>query len=199
MDNIAHAFYINLDKRADRRDLIEEEFKKMDISVERFPAIETNPGMLGCHLSHLTVLKKAKQMGLKNVLIFEDDFQFLVDKETLNNHLNAFFKLDLEYDVLFLAYNCLHTESLNEIVSRTKDVQTASGYIVHQRFYDKLIENFETNYQQLVQTHAHWLHLNDQCWKSLQKENLFLYFNIRLGKQRASLSDLSGLFADYNC
>lgn len=197
MEHIHHAFFINLDRREDRRKDVEDEFRRMDLKVERFSAIEKKPGMLGCHLSHLSVLKKAREMNVSNVLIFEDDFQFLVDKETLNTQLDTFFKSNTEYDVLFLSYNVMNSQPLNETVSRTTDVQTASGYIVNRRFYDKLIDNLEHNYRLLEQTGHHWLYLNDQCWKGLQKQNIFLYFNIRLGKQRPSLSDLSGEFANY--
>lgn len=197
MNYIHHAFYINLDRREDRRNAFEEECKRMELTVERFPAFAKTPGMVGCHLSHLTVLKKAREMNYPNVLIFEDDFQFLVDKETFNNQLDAFFKSEIDYDVLFLSYYVTQSEPLNEIVSRTTDVQTASGYIVNQKFYDTLIENLEHNYKLLETTGRHWLYLNDQCWKSLQKTNRFLYFNLRLGKQRGSLSDLTGAYADY--
>jgi hypothetical protein len=57
MENISSAFYINLEKREDRRKEFEEECKKMEITVERFPAIERSRGILGCHLSHITILK----------------------------------------------------------------------------------------------------------------------------------------------
>ena len=197
MNNIHHAFYINLDRRQDRRNEFEEECKRMELTVERFPAIDRTPGMLGCHASHLAVLKKAKEMNYPNVLIFEDDFQFLTDKETFNNQLNAFFKSEIDYDVLLLSYFVSKSEPLNELVSRTTDAQTASGYIVNQKFYDTLIENLEGNYKLLETTGKHWLYLNDQCWKSLQKTNRFLYFNLRLGKQRGSISDLTGAYADY--
>jgi GR25 family glycosyltransferase involved in LPS biosynthesis len=197
MNNIHHAFYINLEAREDRRNEIEEECKRMELTVERFPAIKKTPGMLGCHASHLTVLKKAKEMNYPNVLIFEDDFQFLVDKETFNNQLDAFFKSEIDYDVLFLSYKVMESEPLNELVSRATDVQTASGYIVNQKFYDTLIENFEESYKMLETTGKHWLYLNDQCWKSLQKTHRFLYFNLRIGKQRASLSDLTGAYVNY--
>jgi GR25 family glycosyltransferase involved in LPS biosynthesis len=198
MENIARAFYINLERRKDRREQFEEECRRMDIQVERFPAIPKDPGMLGCHLSHLTVLRKAKEMDLPNVLIFEDDFEFLVDKETFTTQLKAFFDSKVEYDVLFLSYAVQKSEPLNDIVSRGTDVQTASGYIVNAKFYDTLIDNLTANYPLLEATGSHWLYLNDQCWKTIQKDNRFLYFNVRLGKQRNSFSDLRGYFAENN-
>jgi GR25 family glycosyltransferase involved in LPS biosynthesis len=199
MNNIHHAFYINLDRREDRRKEFEEECKRMEITVERFPAIAKTPGILGCHSSHLAVLKKAREMNYPNVLIFEDDFKFLVDKETFETQLNSFFQSKIDYDVLFLSYNVTKSEPLNELVSYGKDIVTASGYIVNQKFYDKLIENLETNYRLLEKTLSHWLYLNDQCWKPLQKDNAFLYFNKRIGMQRDGYSDLSCFYKVQDC
>jgi len=190
MEHIAHVYYINLDRREDRRKEFEEEAKKMEFQAERFPAIAKTPAMLGCHSSHLAVLKKAKAAGYPNVLIFEDDFEFLVDKETFTSQLQSFFKSNIDYDVLFLSYLVTQSDPLNETVSYGRDIVSGAGYIVNQKFYDILINNFETNYTLLETTHAHWLHLNDQCWKPLQKDYKFLFFNKRLGKQRDGYSDL---------
>ena len=56
-ENIDKIIYINLNKRADRKEQIEHELNAFDLSYERFEAIETNGfGCLGCGLSHLAVL-----------------------------------------------------------------------------------------------------------------------------------------------
>ena len=47
---IEGCFYINLDRRPDRRAEVEEEFKKMELVVERFSAIDRKPGIVGCGL-----------------------------------------------------------------------------------------------------------------------------------------------------
>ena len=197
MENIRKAIYINLDRRVDRRELIEAEFAKMGIMVERFPAIEAKPGMVGCHASHLAVLKKARDAGWENVLVFEDDFMFAVDKETFHRELKRFFDLKMPYDVVMLAYNLNKSEECNEVVGYARDVQNAAGYIVHKRFYDKLIDNLETAFPLLRDTHQHWNYLNDQCWKSLQPQSEWFYLKTRIGKQRPSYSDLAERYMDY--
>jgi GR25 family glycosyltransferase involved in LPS biosynthesis len=197
MEQIARMVYINLDRRTDRKEAIEEEFRRMELTVERFPAIEKNPGMLGCHLSHIAVLKKARDLGVPNILIFEDDFQFVEEKDVVYSQLKQFFEQKIDYDVLFLAYNIFESSLVNELVSRTTNAQTAAGYLVNHRFYNTLIENLETAYPLLEKTNAHWMYLNDQCWKTLQKTHTFLFFNIRLGRQRPSYSDLSQRFMDH--
>jgi ribosomal-protein-serine acetyltransferase len=74
--------YINLSKRTDRREEIENELNNFNLYYERFEAIPTPEcGIYGCGLSHLSVLKLAKERNYKNILILEDDFQFLVQWE----------------------------------------------------------------------------------------------------------------------
>ncbi len=198
MEFIHKVIYINLDKREDRRAEIEGELRSMDITAERFPGIERKPGIVGCTASHLAVIKRAKEEGWPNVLVFEDDFMFLVNKLKFYNNVREFFQSNMVYDVLMLGYNITgKSENLNEIVSRGYNIQAPSGYIVHHRFYDKLINTWESALQHLIITGHHWHYANDQSWKSLQIDNTFLYFNIRIGKQRGSWSDNAGCYMDY--
>lgn len=198
MEHIKHAVYINLDRRADRRAEFNAECERIGLRVERFPAIESQPGFVGCHKSHIAVLKMAKANNWEHVLIFEDDFQFLVDAATFQTNLEQFFASNTPYDVLMLSYNIQRSEPVNELISKVYEAQTASGYLVHSRFYDTLIQNLETNLPLLERTGAHWLYLNDQCWKSVQPDAAWYFFNTRIGKQRPSYSDLANRFMDYN-
>ena len=79
-EKIDGIFYINLDHRTDRRAEIEGELSRFDLKFERFPAIAHKIGGVGCGTSHLEVIKLAKKRGYKNVVIFEDDIEFIVDK-----------------------------------------------------------------------------------------------------------------------
>ena len=190
MENIKHIVYINLDYRTDRRSEIEQELERMDLSAERFSAIRTKPGIIGCTQSHLTVLQMAKSRGWDHVLILEDDFMFIVDKETLNTQLNAFFDLKLPYDILMVGYNILKSEPFNDIVCRAIDVQTTSGYLIHSRFYDSLIQNLSEAIPPLISTGQHWIYAVDQYWKRLQPQSMWFCMNVRIGKLRPSYSDL---------
>ena len=96
MQFVEHIFYINLDKRQDRYAEIEKEFSDMNLSCERFAGIvHPASGLVGCGLSHLAVLKLAKERNYENILIFEDDFTFLVSKEEFYKQISDFFKLKL--------------------------------------------------------------------------------------------------------
>ncbi len=171
------------------------------LKYERYEAIETpQMGTYGCILSHLNVLKLARERGYKNVLILEDDFTFLVSKDELQINLKYFFENYMDYNVCMLSYN-LHDkeESYNSIISRVLFAQTASGYIVSSNYYDILIELYEWAAPLLLQTGKHWLYANDIVWRELQKKDKWYYFKKRIGKQRAGYSDNSNCYTDYNC
>ncbi|MEI6710981.1 MAG: glycosyltransferase family 25 protein [bacterium] len=73
-------YCINLDRRTDRWEVAQKEFKKAGIldRVIRFSAFETpKKGAAGCLLSHRTIVQIAKERGWENVLVFEDDIEFI--------------------------------------------------------------------------------------------------------------------------
>ena len=197
--NIDKIIYINLEKRKDRREEIENELNTFGLRYERFEAIETPGfGILGCGLSHLSVLKLAKERQYKNILILEDDFKFLVTKEKFENLLNLFFSTNIDYNICMISYNLLKkTESKCDFLWKSLDVQTASGYIINSNYFDKLIDLYSWAMPLLEQTKAHWLYANDVVWKKYQLNDNWYCFKTRIGRQRASWSDNSDSFADY--
>jgi len=194
---IPYTFYINLDRRTDRRAEFETECSRMGISAERFSAIEQNPGDVGCLRSHIAVLKEARIRGLPEVLIFEDDFQFLVLAEQFHTLMDI--ARDISYDVIMLGYNLQTSAPFNAVLGKVMDAQTTSGYLVHSRFYDKLLAVMEASIEPLLRTRRHWIYAADQCWKPLQPTHDWYYFLERIGKQRAGYSDLAGQIVDYGC
>jgi glycosyl transferase family 25 len=189
-------FYINLDKRTDRREQIEAELAKMGLEGERFAAFYTpESGILGCGLSHLELLKLARKRGYHNVLILEDDFEFVVSKERMEELLEQVLDFNngyhLEYDVLMVSYIIQKSEEVHgcPLIRKVIDGQTASGYIVHHKYYDTLIHLYEWSVPLLEKTNEHWNYGNDSVWKRLQPNDNWYYLVNRLGKQRASFSD----------
>lgn len=82
---------INLPHRADRRDEISVQLARIGLSltapgVHLFPAMRPTEaagfpsiGAHGCFLSHLAVLRAARDQGVQSVLICEDDLDFAQD------------------------------------------------------------------------------------------------------------------------
>jgi GR25 family glycosyltransferase involved in LPS biosynthesis len=190
MDNIKKIIYINLDRRVDRRLQIEAELSKMGLIGERFAAIDHINGGIGCAQSHISILKMAISEDLDNILIFEDDFQFCVNKETFYRNIHSFFNSKKTYDILMLSYNLKQSEPYNDIVGYARNVQTASGYIIHKRFYKTLLANFEECLLKLHASNEYKLYAIDQYWKQLQKDAEWFYFITRIGFQRRSYSDI---------
>ena len=199
-------FYINLEYRQDRKEEIETELQKYDLlnKSERFIGFHVpTQGILGCSKSHLSVLKLAKERGYKNILILEDDFEFVVCKEEFERNLSDFFESGLEYNVCMISFNLLEkSEEIVEkcpVVRRVLNGQTASGYIVNGTYLDTIIALYEWSCPLLEETKEHWNYANDQCWKTLQKTDKWYHFIERMGKQRSGFSDNSMEFIEYAC
>jgi hypothetical protein len=195
---VGGAFYINLDHRTDRRAEFEAEAATMGLACERFSAIRGNPGLVGCGYSHLAVLKLARDRGYESVLIFEDDFQFLVDKTSFWSLMNEVQKEAASYDVIMLGYNIQHSEPYSDHLLKIMEAQTASAYFVHSRMYNHLIALYEMAIPELQREYKHWIYANDQIWKRLQPSSDWFATKIRVGKQRASYSDNAESWTDYN-
>lgn len=201
--------YINLDKRTDRREEIEDELIRYgllntnikDNLVERFPAVSTpGRGILGCTYSHLEVCKLARNRGYKNILILEDDFIFLINKKEFYENLDKLFTQQIKFDVCMLAYNNIQPPLPTEyhFLMKTVEAQTASAYILNESVYEKFIELYEWAAPLLEQTGQHWIYANDQIWKKLQSDpNINWYcFKERIGKQQDGYSDNSEQFVE---
>jgi len=198
-DKIDKIFYINLDRRTDRRDLIEMDLAKIGLNAERFPGIQFEPGIVGCGKSHLAVMKMAKERGYKNVLILEDDFTFLISKEELDVALEKFFSNVKEYDVcMFCCQNMVEVPTKpHPFLSRLVEANNASAYLINGAYLDTLIALYEHALPLLERTGEHWNYANDQVWKSLQRKDRWFCFQPRLGKQRSGYSDNAKAFMDY--
>ncbi len=84
-------YIINLANRQDRRDEMQVQLKKIGLSlthpnVKLFNAVRPeekgewpNIGARGCFMSHFQVLQDAKSNGYENILILEDDIDFVKD------------------------------------------------------------------------------------------------------------------------
>lgn len=197
MEPFGGVYVINLDRRTDRLAQITEELARVGLPFKRFTGIDRKPGILGCGLSHLAVLKEAKALGLKNVLIFEDDFTFSVEAAEFWTKIRKFFESQPDFDVCMLGHSLQHYRIHTSLVLKVLEAQTASAYIVNAPFYDQLIELYEEAMPLLEATGCHWIYANDQVWKKLQPAANWFAFKDRLGRQRPSYSDNSEAFMDH--
>jgi len=202
--SVDRVFYINLERRPERRTAVEDELRKVGLleNAERFQAVDTSTfGILGCGLSHLAVLKTAKARGYRNVLIVEDDLVFLVEKEELEQSLRELFDSKLEFGVCMLAYNLVESEPVagHDFLQRVKKAHTAAAYLVAASLFDPLIELYEGAMPLLESTRQHWIYANDQIWTSLQREGNWYCFSKRIARQAPGWSDNAQAVIDHGC
>lgn len=197
VDNVLDKImYINLDHRTDRREEIESELNEKGLDYERFSAIKDVRGAIGCCKSHLAVLKKARDHGYQNILVLEDDFQFLTDKSEFEKQIKKLF--EVHFDVCLLAYNTNNLqESPYPFLCKITDSQTASGYLVQSHYYDTLISHWEHSLKMFIETGNEPLYTCDQSWKTLQERDLWYCFKERMGIQRDSYSDIQKGMVSY--
>lgn len=136
--HIHHVLYINLDARTDRKERVERELSVFDPNkITRVPGVIHKNPAIGCATGHIHALKMAKEHGWPNVLIVEDDAIWAnVDKA-----YPVFEKLIKEpYDVIMLGGTF---PSWYEKSYRVKYALSACAYIVHNSYYDTLIQAVE--------------------------------------------------------
>ena len=92
---------------------MEKQLENFGLTAERFSAIENEEGIVGCGLSHLNVLKIAKERKYKNILILEDDFLFLVSSEKFFENLKELEKYK-NFDVCMISYNCNNYKNIDD-------------------------------------------------------------------------------------
>ncbi len=191
VSDITNIYYINLDRRTDRKYHIENQLKILNWNGKRFPAIQNSFGALGCSLSHLALLKYARENQLSHILIMEDDVTFLQPSIFLNS-LNKFLEKYKDFDVLLLAGNNMgEYNRIDEYCIKVSHCQTTTAYLVKSDYYDKLIGNYENgiNLLQLYPNKVNQYTI-DQYWGSLQiADNWFLLTPLTV-TQRQDYSDI---------
>lgn len=156
-DFFDRAYIINLPSRDDRRQEIIQELKHISMplmpgKVEIFPAIRPDsPGLFksigyrGAFLSHLAILKKAKEEGAQNVLVIEDDLEirenFLQYESIITQEL-----LSNDWDIAHFGYGNDRTPmmiNLPILHPFEDEIIGAQFYGVNAKAFDTLIHFFE--------------------------------------------------------
>lgn len=67
-------YAINLERRSDRKQNVLDQFADFDVcNINFFKAIQHDKGQIGCALSHLELIKFAKQNNMDYIIVIEDD------------------------------------------------------------------------------------------------------------------------------
>lgn len=184
MDQIDKIYFINLDYRKDRLQHILNEFKKLSIlNYQRFEAIKDKNGAIGCGKSHIGVLNDMIKNGYKNVIVLEDDFEFRVSRETLDECISSVY--NTEYNICLLAYNTLvaKLQKYQLHIDKIYNAQTTSGYMISLNYAPILLKCFKESINKRIPIDIHW--------KREQLRDIWYSFNPRLGRQIISKSDIN--------
>ena len=183
--------YINLDHRQDRRDIMSKFFEEGQIPLEkvvRFPAIRRSHGALGALESHTEVLKLAKKEGWKNILILEDDMEWIDFKEGYSR-LVEFTKLP-DWNVILLVgwyyqYN----------FPRIFESNNAGAYLVNEAYRDTLLKNREFSLNKLKVglgfDYKNSKYNADVYWLELMKKDIWYGLNPCICRQVDGFSDIN--------
>jgi len=157
MDLLKNTIYINLEHREDRKFHVISQLRNIGCSEpERFPAVQTKDGAVGCSLSHIKCLELAKARGWESVCIIEDDFK-CIDTVKFRRSLTEFQDRSerdgIQWDVLLLGgNNCPPYFSPKEVdycVQVSYCISTVA-YVVRQSYYDTLIQNYRDGVAKLM-------------------------------------------------
>jgi GR25 family glycosyltransferase involved in LPS biosynthesis len=203
-------YCINLDRRTDRWEECQKIFSKHGLEVERFSAIDgskENYGLgypydneLAGAISHTKVIEKARELKLKNVLILEDDVDFIGDLEKLftefiketpqnwdgllfgGNHVGGGMMVTKNLMKVNRSY-ALHSYGLN-----FKVFNETIGYM------NSRIQNVIDNGKEVIKTSV----AADFFMADLHRINNWYCFRPHLAWQRTGFSDIQNTVMDYD-
>ena len=195
-------YYINLEKRDDRKQEFLDNFNEVDESrIVRIKAhYYPENGAVGCLMSHINALNVALEDDSgENILICEDDFT-IKDMDYCNKMLDLLFKKIPDWDVVMLGQNTIHSEDTGietekqEKIIKIINSQTTSGYLIKRSYIPRLLKIYENDLNNYVKTGEWGNYYVDQSWKVLQKQDKWYSFKPTVGVQKESYSDIQNGF-----
>lgn len=113
--------YINLENRADRKDLLMKELEKLNTDMSKVHKVSgiymPKNGHKGCIQSHILALNMIKLNNWERVLILEDDAELDMKPEVINNLLT---KTIEELDNKHPEWNVIMLATANKVLDKSK-------------------------------------------------------------------------------
>ena len=201
IDDIDAYIYINLENRKDRKDLLLNEFKKLNIPENKIHKIsginKPKNGHKGCVMSHILALELAKLNKWKMVAIFEDDMELNVSIDEYNRLLNKVVQHN-KWDMILLHGSFQEIKSpIDDDIYYLKHSTQSTGYIIKSDYYDTLLNLFKNCNNNMVDDK--WGDMKnrmepyalDQQWNKLIKKDNIIGFKNNLIKQRNITSSIN--------
>jgi GR25 family glycosyltransferase involved in LPS biosynthesis len=193
-------YCINLNHRLDRWKDSLLEFKRHNLKVERYNAIDgkevgslgrLSRGEHGALLSHLNLMIECREKNLKNVLILEDDVEFSENfVEKFFSWINEIEDWDIiyfgAYHALNNPYNAYPLVKKTEHFYKTVHSVAAHCYALNHTVYNDLIGEMSKKTNPLDEHHT-----------VIQKKYKCYVIRPHLAWQRSSFSDIAEKEVDY--
>ena len=194
---IEKVVYINLAERTDRKQNTERALSKyfQRSKIRRFDAIKHTTGGVGCGLSHIGALEMAIKENWENVLILEDDIEFVDDIDNSHSILETIYKN--KFDVILLGGSWATSKRNSYKLIKSS---SALAYLVNKHYYKTLLDNFKESNANLARTIAqnlYKLYALDVGWQSLQSRDKWFIVKPGMCYQRPSYSDIENKIVDY--
>lgn len=204
MEHLDAILYINLAHRTDRNTHVLAEIHKIctdPSKIHRMDAIRTEPGALGCGLSHIKALEYAmKHPEWKNILILEDDFTFR--EGALQSALQTLLTFHPQMEIGLLSYNhsvLRYEDTINPHIKRVLYSQTTSSYCIRSSYLPTLLQNMRESTMDMMirgKTHENCV---DIYWTSLQPQGHWYALFPAIGYQYDNYSDIEKRITEYGC
>ncbi|MFA7673963.1 MAG: hypothetical protein WCY62_08965 [Clostridia bacterium] len=182
------AVVINLARRRDRMFLFQE--NKFPFPIDRFDAIEANPGWLGCTQSHLEVLKIYKERPL---LVLEDDTILIQSWSIVEKAIS---QLPENWDALWLGATLC-----GEVTKYSENLYTLKGcYAAHTIIFnsDRIVDYIINNHKSFFESIRMRKTIDVFYAHDVQhKFNCFVVYPF-VANQRAGYSDIEKDQRDYS-
>jgi hypothetical protein len=167
-DYFDQIYYINLDKRTDRKELAELELRDEGIKAVRVPGVVHENPAHGCHLSHAKILYDAIYNGFDRILIFEDDVQFFQD--SLKNIRNALEELPPNWEMFYLGANldAYPAYEISPHIAKLTGAFATHAYAIRHTLFHVLYEinsSLETSHNDVV--YANTIHPVHNCYLAM--------------------------------
>jgi len=188
LDNVFEMSYvINLDRRTDRLEACEDAWYKLNFYPERFSAIENKNPALGCYLSHLEILRRARDAN-KNVLIFEDDIEIINFEDHLAEKvMDELYNLD--WCIWYGAGNILKPfYQITDHLAKLNHCQSTVFYGINKKYLSWIINFIERNNTFIDVIYADGIIPQTNCYISVPM----------MGIQRKDYSDIERKIMNYD-
>jgi glycosyl transferase family 25 len=141
---------INLEHRSDRRAEMQKQLSRICWSADFFAAIQPTDaaefpsiGARGCFLSHLGVLRKAREAGVRRIIILEDDVSFVPN--FASQWQSAIGALErLEWSIFYPGHTLDGLPSGLSVLTPATGVLCSHFMVINGKAIAQLVEGLET-------------------------------------------------------